>query len=67
VRSRSGPTARVANHSSEIADNENSLMSEILKFPQLPQHHCVTEVNVGCRWIDTELDAERPAESQLFA
>jgi hypothetical protein len=67
MRSCCGPTAGIANHSGEIADDQNSLMSEILKFPQLPQHNCVTKVNVGCRWVDTKLDAERPPDSQLFA
>src|SRR2546423_8632574 len=58
-----GSTARIANHSGKIADNQNRLMSEILKFPQLAQHNCVTKINVGCRWIDPELDAQRTAES----
>src|SRR5205814_1441827 len=32
-----GPAARVANHRSEIADNQNRLMTEVLKLPQLPE------------------------------
>ena len=42
-------------------------MSEVLKLPQLSQDNSVAEMNIGCRWINTKLHSERPAESQLFA
>ena len=34
VRPRHGPAARVANHSGEIADDQNRLVPEILKLSQ---------------------------------
>jgi hypothetical protein len=67
MRPGGGPAARVANHPGKITDNENCLMSEVLKLSKLSQHNCVTKVNVGSRGIDPELDPEGAAERQFFA
>src|SRR2546423_176817 len=40
-------------------------MSEILKLPQLPQDDRVTEMEVGARRIDPELDAQPTSEREL--
>jgi hypothetical protein len=42
-------------------------MTEILKLSKLSENDRVAEVNVGTGWIDTELDAQRPAKRELFA
>ena len=46
VRPRNGSSARVANHSGKIADDENCLMSEVLKLPQFSQNNRVAKVNI---------------------
>jgi hypothetical protein len=67
MRARRGAAAWIANHPGEIADDENSLVTEILKLAQLAQNDGVTQMNIGRRWIDTEFHAKRPAERELFA
>ncbi len=67
MRPRCGSPARVANHSSKISDDQNGLMSEVLKLPQLPQHNRVAEMNVGGGRVDPELDTQRTTERQLLA
>jgi hypothetical protein len=52
VRPRHRPTARITNHPREIADNENCLVAQVLKLPQLLQNDCVPKVNIGGGWID---------------
>ena len=47
-----GPAARVADHRSEIADDQNRLMTEILKLPQLPENQRVAKVKIRTRGID---------------
>jgi hypothetical protein len=37
----------------------------ILELAELPQHHCMAEVKVGARWVDTELDAKGSSQSEL--
>src|SRR5215475_9670103 len=52
------PTARVSDHSGEIADDENCLMPEVLKLPQFSQNNCVPKVNIRRRRVDPKLDAQ---------
>ena len=47
--------------SSEIANDEDGLVAEILELAQLAQHNRMAEVKIGTRRIDAELNAERPA------
>ena len=42
-------------------------MPEVLKLSELPQYDCVSEVNIGCRWIDAEFDAQWAAEREFLA
>src|SRR5437762_10028919 len=58
MRPCNGSTARVANHSSEIADDENRLMAEVLKLPQFAQTNRVPKVNIRCRRVHPKLDAQ---------
>ena len=66
LRARGRTPTRVPDHPGEIADDKNSLMTEILKLPQLSEDDRVAEVNVGTGWIDAELDAQWPAKRDLF-
>src|SRR5205085_7542136 len=61
----SGPPARVADHGSEIADDEDGLVAEILELPELPQDDRVTKVEVGARRIHAEFHAQRAPEREL--
>ena len=67
VRPCNGATARVADHSGEIADDENCLVPEVLKLSQFSQNNRVAKVNIRCRRIDAKLDAQRPAERKFIA
>ena len=67
VRPCNGATARVANHSGEIADDENCLVPEVLKLSQFSQNDRVPKVNIRCRRVHPKLDAQRPAERKLLA
>src|SRR4051812_10754043 len=44
LRPRRGTSAWVADHGSEIANDKDRLMSEVLKLPKLPQDNGVAEV-----------------------
>ena len=59
LRPRFGPPGRIADHSREVADDENDLVPKILELLHLPHHHRVPEVDVGRRRIETDLDDER--------
>ena len=62
-----GAAARVADHRSEIADDQNRLMTEILKLPQLPEDQRVAEMKIRTGGIDPQFDAQRPAEREFLA
>jgi len=51
--------ARVPDHGREIADQEDDGMAELLQLAHLVQHHRMAEVDVGCRRIQAQLDAQR--------
>jgi len=52
-------TARgIANHSREIADQENCRVPEVLKVFQLAQHHRVAEMQVGGGGIHAEFHSQ---------
>src|SRR5512135_304476 len=55
----------VADHAGEVADQELHLVAEFLKMPQLVDDHGVTEVQVGRRRVQAELDTQPPAARQL--
>ena len=67
VRPRNGPTARVANHSGKIADDENRLVPEVLKLSQFSQNNRVPKVNIRCGRVHPKLDPQRPAQRKLLA
>jgi hypothetical protein len=67
MRACCGSTARVANHSSKIPDDENRLMSKILKLPQFAQYDRVPEMDIGRGWIDPKLHPQWATKRQLFA
>jgi len=46
LRPGGGATTGIANHSSEITDDENGLVTQILKLPQLSQDDTVAKMNV---------------------
>jgi hypothetical protein len=51
-------SGRVADHSREIADDEDDLMAQLLKLLQLADGHRVTHVQVGRRGVGAVLDAQ---------
>ena len=56
---------RVADHSREVADDENGFVPGILKIPQLREGDTVTEVNIRRSGVNAQLNAERAAEFQF--
>jgi hypothetical protein len=52
LRARGGATTRITDHSREIAYDQNRLVTEVLKLPQLSQNDTVAKMNVGGGWID---------------
>ena len=46
LRPGGGSTTGIANHSSEITDDENGLVTQVLKLPQLSQDDTVAKMNV---------------------
>lgn len=55
----------IANHRREIADDQNRLMPEILKLPQLRQPHREPEMDVRRRRVHAQLHIQRTPEPQL--
>ena len=54
LRPRNGTTARVADHSGEVANDQNGLVAEVLKLPQFSQDNRMAKVNVRGGRIDSE-------------
>ena len=50
LRPGHGTSARIADHRGEIADDQNGLMSEILKLPKFPKDQSVTEMKIRDWW-----------------
>src|SRR5215471_4125754 len=67
MRTRDRPATRVANHSGKIADDENRLMSKVLKLSQFSQNNRVAKVNIRCGRVYPKLDAQRPTQRKLLA
>src|SRR5204862_6479080 len=67
MRPCNGSTARVANHSSKIAENENRLVAEVLKLPQFAQNNRVPKVNIRCRRVHPKLDEQGSVQRKLLA
>ncbi len=53
-----GPSTRITDHGRIVADDEDRLVTEVLKLPQLPQHHGMAEGQVRCRGVHSKLDAQ---------
>ncbi len=66
LRARHRPTARVADHRREIADDQHGIVPEILELPQLGERDGEAEMNVRRRRIDSELYRQRAPEPQLL-
>src|SRR4029077_9326846 len=67
MRPRSRSTARVANHSSEIADDKNGLVTAILKLPKLAENAGVPAGDGRPGGIGAQFDAQRTAQHEFFA
>ena len=65
LRARFRAAGGVADHRGEVADDEDGLVAEILKLPELLQRDGEAEVNVRRGGIDAELDIERAAEPEF--
>ena len=65
--SRHRAAARIADHRGKIADNQNGFVAQILKIPQLAEHHTVTEMDVRGRRIDAQLYPQRLGRGELGA
>ncbi len=57
--------ARIADHPGKITDQENDLVTQILKLAKLVNKHSVPEMQVRRRWIETRLDPQRRAFLEL--
>ena len=60
---RAGAVApgRIADQGGKVADQKNHGMAQVLQLAHLVEHHGVPDMNVGCRWIQAKLDAQRYA------
>ncbi|EXI68447.1 MAG: hypothetical protein AW08_01229 [Candidatus Accumulibacter adjunctus] len=56
---------RVADHAGEVADQEHDVVAEVLEVSQLVDQYGMSEVQVGCRRIETGLDAQWAPALQL--
>src|ERR1700712_4892501 len=57
-RASSALAARITDHSGEVADQEDHLVTQILKLAQLINKHRMPQVQIGRRRIETGLDAQ---------
>jgi len=60
-RARAVAPGRVADQAGEVADQKDHLMPQVLQLAHLVQHHGVTQVDVGRRRVQPQLDAQRLA------
>ncbi|KPX14621.1 Adenosylhomocysteinase [Pseudomonas syringae pv. delphinii] len=65
-RTRGAFAARVADHAGEVTDQEDDLMSQILKLAQLVYKDRVTQVQIRRCRVETSLDTQRLAALELF-
>ncbi len=69
-RARLGAATWVANHPGEVANDEHGLMPQVLKLPQLAEHHRMPDVEIGTARVAAELNSQGRAGSfgplQLF-
>ena len=65
-RARSGAPGRVADHASEVADQKNDGVAEVLKMFELAKKHGVAEMKVGRSGIESRLYAQRLAGGARF-
>ena len=64
-RARHVAPGRIADQTGEIADQEDHLVTELLKLAHLVDQHRVAQVQVGCRGIEARLDAQRLPRAEL--
>jgi hypothetical protein len=67
LRARGGATTRITDHSGEITDDQNRLVTQVLKLSQFSQNNTVAKMNVGGGWIDPQFYAERAPEREFRA
>ena len=53
-----GSARGVADHGRVVADDENGLVTEVLKLPQFPQNDGMSKREVGRRRVHAQLDAQ---------
>jgi hypothetical protein len=58
-RPRGRPARGVADPGGVVADDQHDGVSGVLELPELREHDRVADVDVGCRRVDAELDAQR--------
>lgn len=56
----------IADHPGEITDQEQHLVAQILKLPQLVDQHRMPKVQIGGRRVEARLDSQRLAPGELF-
>ena len=61
---RRRPAGRVADHSGEVANQENDVVAEVLKLPHLVEQHRVPEVQIRRGGVETGFDDESIPASQ---
>ena len=55
----------IADHAGEIADQENDVMTELLKLAHLVDQDRVTDMQIRRRRVEAGFDDQRPAQLQL--
>ena len=58
--------ARIADHASEVADQENDIVTVLLKLPHLIYEYRMSDVQIRRSWIETDLHHQRAVFFQLF-
>ena len=53
------PAAWITDHGSEIADQENNDMSQILQLTHFVQHNRMAQMEIRCRRVQSQLDPKR--------
>ena len=65
LRPRRRAPARIADHGSKIANDQNRLVPKILKLAELSQNNRVSEMQIRAGGINPELHPKRPAKREL--
>ena len=66
LRTRAVAARRIADKGCAVTDDERHLMPQVLELTQLAQRDSVSDMDIGGRRIDAQLDVQRFSPLQLF-